>query len=524
MKFKVGLSLSLVVLLASGAGLSEAKKLHPAGGLLFQDPHAVPGLKVLDEFPVSRDGPTTEVPSAIDLASEMPPVGDQGNQNSCVAWAVGYYDKTHIEYIERTLGWQVPWDLDDPEHQISPSFIYNQINAGRDGGAYMNDAQILLCQQGACMMSDFAYDENDYTTWPTESAYENAIPYRGYDGWAVNVIEEPGINQVKWVLAAHHTCVLGINVYANFDNIEKYDTVYTVRDRTGKSRGGHAVCIVGYDDNKQTADGPGAFRLVNSWGTDWGNGGYFWMSYHAVKNIKANLSQGFVYYTNDRYQYSPTALARVKLTHPSRDWIDIMFGIGSSNDPLWIFFYRRFWILYGTRKIADQPFPNNNLVFDLTGGDSCLEQTDSVYVQCIDCKKDRKTGTIDFLAAEYDGRYGSSEQEVPIPDYNVAAYDKVVLPLTYTFGPQGKPLDGSAASSRASYRNGVVSVAFELARPEAVRITVYDGAGRTLAASTANGQSGQNELTVKLPRSAGVCFYRLESGSASITGKFAAIH
>ena len=37
------------------------------------------------------------------------------------------------------------------------------------------------------------------------------------------------------------------------------------------------------------------------------------------------------------------------------------------------------------------------------------------------------------------------------------------------------------------------------------------------------GQSEQNELSVKLPRSAGVYFYRVESGSASITGKLAVI-
>jgi hypothetical protein len=525
MKLKVCLSVAMVVLLASGAGLSEAKKLHPAGGLLFQDPYTMPGLKVLDEFdklPASL-GPTSSAPSAVDLTSEMPPVGDQGNQNSCVAWAVGYYDKTHIEYIEHY--YDPTWDVDDPEHQISPSFIYNQINAGRDGGAYMNDAQILLCQQGACMMSDFPYDDNDYTTWPAELAYENAMPFRAHSGWAINVASDVGINQVRLLLANHNTCVLGINVYANFDYIEDYDTVYTVHDRTGKSRGGHAVCIVGYDDNKVTADGPGAFRLVNSWGEDWGNDGYFWMSYHAVKTIKAKLSHGFVYLTEDRFDYSPTALARVKLTHPSRDVIDIMFGIGSSHNPPWVFFFRRFWILAGKAKIADRPFPNHNLVFDLTDGDDYFEETDSVYVRCVDCKRDRKTGTIDFLSAEYEGRTGTSDQTpVAIPDYNKAVFAKLVLLPAPSFGPQCEPLDGSVASSRASYRDGAASVAFELDRPGAVRITVYDGAGRTLAASTANGQSGTNELSVRLPRAAGVYFYRLESGSTSTTGKFTAIH
>jgi C1A family cysteine protease len=518
MKLKVCLSLAVAVLLASGAGLSEGTKLHPAGGLLFQDPYTVPGFKVL---PVSRGAPTAAPPSAIDLTSEMPPVGDQGDQNSCVGWAAGYYDKTHVEYIERRWGWgDTAWHLTDPTHQISPSFIYNQINAGRDAGASMLDAQKLICDQGACMMSDFPYHDCDYTTWPTELAYEDAITYRGYDSYGVNVMSDVGINQVKMVLANHTTCVLGINVFANFDNIQNYNYTYTVHDKYGTNRGGHTVCIVGYDDNKVTADGPGAFRLVNSWGEGWGNNGYCWMSYYAVKTTKANLCPGWVYVTFDRYKYSPTALARVKLTHPCRDRISITFGAGSPSNPLAFYTFRRFWALEG--QITDQPFPNHNLVFDLTNGAEYLDQTDTAFVACLDRKKDKKTGTIDFLSVEYGSRYGSSGQKVTIPDYNVTAYDKVVLP--FTFGTQGKPLDGSMASSRASYRNGAVSVAFNLARPGAVRIAVYDGAGRTLAASTANAQSGGNELTVKLPdAAAGVCFYRLESGTASAIGKFAVI-
>jgi len=97
------------------------------------------------------------------------------------------------------------------------------------------------------------------------------------------------------------------------------------------------------------------------------------------------------------------------------------------------------------------------------------------------------------------------------------------------FGPQGEPapLAGSVmplVTEPAAFRNGGVRLGFELAQPGAVRMAVYDGAGRTVAASTANAQPGRNEMTVGLPRaSGGVYFYRLESGSASATGKFAVI-
>jgi hypothetical protein len=49
--------------------------------------------------------------------------------------------------------------------------------------------------------------------------------------------------------------------------------------------GGHAMCVIGYDDYLNG----GSFQLMNSWGTDWGKGGFAWIRYADFKefNVEA---------------------------------------------------------------------------------------------------------------------------------------------------------------------------------------------------------------------------------------------
>ncbi len=237
--------------------------------------------------------------SAIDWSANMPQPGDQGQQGSCVAWATGYNYKSYQEQVQHD------WGLSSTHNLFSPAYIYNQIDGGQDDGAAISDALNLLDSQGCDTLDDMPYNDQDYTTQPTQAQRLRASYFPSLS-WTPIFQGTPSVTAMKSALASG-PIVAGTDVYWSAG----WETSGNIaqKDVSGTSAGGHAITIVGYDDSHQTDDGAGAFKFINSWGASWGNyGGYGWISYSYAQN---NFFESEVMYdkpATDTYSLSGTVV------------------------------------------------------------------------------------------------------------------------------------------------------------------------------------------------------------------------
>ena len=207
------------------------------------------------------------LPPSIDLSANFPPVGDQGGQSSCVGWAVGHALKSYQERLEER------WEF-GPETVFSPAWIYNQINGGRDQGSLIRDALQLIVNKGAATWWTMPYDHADYLSQPTDTATGEAGQYKARNWGRVE-----GTQHIKAALFNRLPVVVGMVAYASFRELSGTNSVYNTFG--GSDLGGHAATIVGYDDNRFG----GAFKVINSWSTGWGDGGYFWLPYEHLRRV-----------------------------------------------------------------------------------------------------------------------------------------------------------------------------------------------------------------------------------------------
>lgn len=220
-------------------------------------------------------------PTSMDLTNFLPPIGDQGQYGTCVAWASAYNCKTAMEAVKFGL---TSTQLADPRYQMSAKYLFTALDNSKKGdncnGTDFVPAMELMLASGVATKSVVPYQDlgncaqsSLNSNWNTDAAKHKIKYYRRID---------PTILAIKQALAAKMPVVLGAKLDDSFMDWNS-ETVY--QSHTSFNNVGihsyHAMCIVGYDNTK----GPnGAFKVVNSWSPNWGANGFIWVDYNFMVN------------------------------------------------------------------------------------------------------------------------------------------------------------------------------------------------------------------------------------------------
>jgi hypothetical protein len=194
----------------------------------------------------------------IDLAAAyQPPILDQGRTNSCVG---------HASCTVAEVAWA---QKGEPLPRFSPTFVYSQINGGRDQGAVISDAATELTTKGICLEAE--YPEGVlFARQVPPGAYQTALRYR-----LERFHHTPSFDEIGTALSLGWPVVGGFLLGNNFMQ-PGADGLTPVPDRVV---GGHALALLGLANR----GGRWLIRFQNSWSASWGLRGFGWMTEEFVQ-------------------------------------------------------------------------------------------------------------------------------------------------------------------------------------------------------------------------------------------------
>ncbi len=227
------------------------------------------------------------LPSKISYRSYTPMVDNQGENLTCVGWAVSYAQLS----TQQNLQMGITDDIQKLFRAMDPYFVYSLIKG------YNNK----WCQEGSSIEDAMevlkAYGTKPYFSDPwlkcnstiTQFA-ENQASYYTISGWKA-VPNEGLVKNVKTALNNKLIVSVGVELTESFENGTAVSFGMWAPKYGETLIGGHAMCVVGYDDNKYG----GSFEVMNSWGDKYGDNGFVWIKYADFAKL---VSEAYVIYTN----------------------------------------------------------------------------------------------------------------------------------------------------------------------------------------------------------------------------------
>jgi len=204
-----------------------------------------------------------KLPRRLDCIRKMTPVRDQGVEGTCVGFASATGMKEYQEKIDY-----------NQQVTLSPRFVYSECKKidGFPGeeGTTIRAAMKVLKRKGTCH-EDFWPYRVPQTDRPKAGAAQNAKKFR-----IKTYARVRNLTQLKKTLKYNGPCVVGVYVFSSWSRMGD-NGVIPLPNRYDQYRGGHAICVVGYDNKKKL------IKFKNSWGADWGVNGYGYISYQYIQ-------------------------------------------------------------------------------------------------------------------------------------------------------------------------------------------------------------------------------------------------
>ncbi|MCV9932906.1 C1 family peptidase [Flavobacterium sp. LS1R47] len=247
---------------------NAARNEERATGYIPSTPEQLAQIK---EIQSSSHYRKTALPSRY-LLPELPAALNQGYKGSCVAYSIAHA-RTIISDESKTLADGSP----NYNAYASADYLYEKYKYSKNScgaGVFFIEALDALKTEGTPSYSEFGLVTCN--TIPTSALEKNARKFRVNDYYRISPDKGlPTLEDIKRQISTGNPVMMGVEVDMAFTNssIRMWDI------NTSKFYGRHAVLLTGYDESRQ------AFRLLNSWGSTWGENGYIWASYKKIKEL-----------------------------------------------------------------------------------------------------------------------------------------------------------------------------------------------------------------------------------------------